>query len=167
MRTALGLLVLLGLTGSLTAQITVNDYEMKLRADINVLESVAPVTASSTCGAVTTDVEDLKFSGGCLGTLARTYTFTDACGFVVTAQQFITLEDSTPPVFDNLPANLSASAKSIPDAPEVTATDDSGEKVKVVYNEFRQGATLTRTWVAEDQCGNSAVGQQVISLTDL
>jgi hypothetical protein len=156
-------LILTGLLAS--AQITVNDYTIKLRADINALDQIEPVTASSTCGPVEVVVEELTFSGGCLGTLARTYNFTDGCGNTASAQQFITLEDSTPPVFTSVPNAVTASADALPEVATLSATDNSNEPVDITFHEFREKHQITRTWTAQDQCGNTAIASQVITLS--
>lgn len=139
---------------------------MKLRAEVDELSSISVPEASSTCGEVEVSVEDQLFSGGCLGTLARTYTFTDGCGNVERAQQFINLEDSTPPVFDNLPGNLTVDSNDIPEPAAVTASDNSEEPVQISMQETREGDTITRVWTATDQCGNTAIGTQMINLNN-
>ncbi len=160
-------LIMLFAVSTMSAQITIDSYPMKIRVDIEELDNVAPVTASSSCGAVEVEFDDMTFSGGCLGTLARTYTFTDDCGNVERAQQFITLEDATPPDFDNAPGDMTVEANSIPDAPEVTASDNSGKKVRISFEESRDDNRITRMWVARDQCGNTIEHTQVITITGL
>ena len=55
------------------------------------------VTATDDCNEVTITYEDVLFSGGCLGVIARTWIATDACGNVSTAEQYITVTDTTAP----------------------------------------------------------------------
>lgn len=159
--------ILLLAVNTISAQITVESYPMKIRVDIEELDNVAPITANSTCGEVSVEFEDMTFSGGCLGTLARTYTFTDNCGNVERAQQYITLEDATPPDFDNAPSDMTVEANNIPDAPEVTASDNSGKMVRISFEEARDDNRITRIWEARDQCGNTIEHRQVITITGL
>ncbi len=160
-------LLVFGWMTSASAQITVNDYPMQVTANIDQLDAVAGVTASSACGAVESTVVDQTFSGGCLGTLVRTYTFTDSCGNSASAQQFIKLEDTQAPVLSGVPQNTSASPNQLPAVPEVTATDNSGVEVKINYHEFKENDQVTRSWIAEDQCGNVTTAKQVIALKAL
>ncbi len=147
-----------------TSQITVSEYPMKLRADIDELSAISAPTATSNCGEVVVTIDDQLFSGGCLGTISRTYTFTDGCGTVERAQQFITLEDSTPPVFDNLPESITVAENAIPEPLTITASDNSDEPVQVSMTETREGKIITRIYTAIDQCGNTTVGTQTITV---
>lgn len=149
---------------AVNAQITVGEYPMKLRADVDELSSISAPIASSSCGEVVVTIDDQLFSGGCLGTLARTYTFTDGCGNVERAQQFINLEDYTPPVFDNLSESLSVVENAVPETSVVTASDNSNQPVQISVNETREGNVITRIYTATDQCGNTSIGTQTISV---
>jgi hypothetical protein len=164
MKSVLTTLVLLFGAFALKAQITVAQYDIKLTADVDDLESIPAVTATSECGDVNVSLDEKTFSGGCLGTLVYTYTFTDDCGNEATAQQFITLTDTTPPVFvDFAPTLTAASADEIPAAVEPTATDNSGKPVKVTLKEEQKRKKLIRIWTAEDQCGNTTVQEQEVT----
>jgi hypothetical protein len=149
------------------AQITVDSYPIELKVDIDKIDEVQPITAKSTCGEVTVSVKELTFSGGCLGNLVRTYTFTDGCGNTQTAQQFLVLQDFQAPVFDEIPATISADSSNIPAKPEVKVTDNSHAEIDVTYTEERKEDRLIRIWVAKDQCGNSAVMKQEVRFSEL
>lgn len=149
------------------AQITVEPYTIEMRADIDKLAEVSPVTATSACGAVTSTHEDLMFSGGCLGNLVRTYVFTDQCGNTARAQQFLILDDKVAPVMSEVPATLSASLSALPEVTEVTATDNSEGEIEIMFNESREKDRIVRTWTAQDQCGNTSVMKQVIELSGM
>ncbi|MEM6318023.1 MAG: GEVED domain-containing protein [Bacteroidota bacterium] len=116
-------------------------------------------------------------TGDCAGaaTLIRTYTATDRCGNATTAQQKIIFEDSTPPVFDNIPADQTVSCDALPAAPtNITASDncDASSNLAIEFAEERTLGTcggseqILRKWTAVDGCGNVATAQQVISLND-
>lgn len=145
-------------------QITIGEYPMKLRAEIDELGAISAPLATSNCGEVVVTIDDQLFSGGCLGTLSRTYTFTDGCGNVDRAQQFITLEDYTPPVFENLPENHTVAGNAIPEPAAVAASDNSDEPVQISMTETREGNLITRIWTAIDQCGNTSVATQTITV---
>jgi hypothetical protein len=148
------------------AQISVTEYPMKITVNIDELDMHPSIAASSPCGPVAIAFTDQLFSGGCLGTLTRTYTFSDDCGNTTTALQFILLEDTVAPVFNVTPEDISLSAgqSAVPEAPEVTASDNSKNEVNVTFHQFNTGGTITRTWTAEDDCGNIEVMRQVITL---
>lgn len=160
-------LLFIGLASGASSQITVKPYTIEMRADIDQLDRIAPIEAKSTCGVVTSKHEDLMFSGGCLGNLVRTYVFTDECGNTERAQQFLILDDKVPPVMVEVPATLTASASSIPEVTEVTATDNSAGEITIDFSEIREKDKITRTWTAQDQCGNTSVMRQVVNLSGL
>lgn len=164
----LNLLLFLFLSApSLLAQITVNDYPMKVEVAIDQVDGIAPVTASSACGELTTAVEDQLFSGGCMGTLVRTYTFSDGCSEEVKAQQFISLTDDVAPVFQDGQEQLVAGEGGLEAAPEPLVTDNSGEAIRLSKVDQQEGPLVIRLWTAEDPCGNTAILQQRIQLKDL
>ena len=105
--------------------------------------------------------------------MTRTWTATDDCGNAATAQQVVSITDSQVPVFSSTPtASVSASCDNIPTATVLTATDNCDAAITVTLDEVRTDGscansyTLTRTWTATDDCGNSATAQQVVSITD-
>lgn len=161
------LLVLVLGSPTLFGQITVNDYPMKVEIAVDQLDDLAPVTAASTCGKLTSMVEDQLFSGGCMGTLVRTYTFSDTCGEEVTAQQFISLTDDVAPVFQDGQEQLTAGEGGLEAAPEPFVTDNSGQEVRLSKVDQREGQLVIRMWTAEDPCGNTAILQQRIQLKEL
>lgn len=162
------ILFALAMTTSLSAQITVDSYPIELAANIDQLDEVATLTAQSTCGEVSVEVKEAIYSGGCLGNLVRTYVFSDECGNVARAEQFIKLEDTTPPVIEEVAANLTASSMDkLPEAPAIKANDNSGKPVEVSLSEKRMGDEVVRLWTAEDPCGNTSIVKQTIKLSDI
>ncbi len=162
------ILFALATTTSLSAQITVDSYPIELAANIDQLDEVAALTAQSTCGDVSVEVKEAIYSGGCLGNLVRTYVFSDECGNVARAEQFIKLEDTTPPVIEEVAANVTASSMDkLPEAPAIKANDNSGKPVEVSLSEKRMGDEVVRVWTAEDQCGNTSIMKQTIKLSDI
>lgn len=86
----------------------------------------------------------------------------------------ISVEDTQPPVFDNLPASITVSCDAIPNPDALTATDNCDDNPEVLFlgetvtpglcpNKY----ILTRTWRATDACGNSTVATQIIGVTDV
>ena len=87
----------------------------------------------------------------------------------------ISLEDNTPPVLNNVPADVTYSCdEAVPDVPLVQAFDECPG----VFIDFSETSTqsnlggcanytLTRTWAARDFCGNETIETQTITVTDL
>ncbi|MEL0456230.1 gliding motility-associated C-terminal domain-containing protein, partial [Flavobacteriaceae bacterium SZ-1-7] len=133
-------------------------------------------TATDNCDAnpVITFV-DVITNGACPGdnTITRTWTATDACGNVASADQTISTSDTTAPVFDqtNLPADVVVECTTIPDAVVLTATDNCGSAVVTVEDVRTNGNcpgnyVVTRTYTATDECGLTNTHVQTITVQD-
>jgi len=140
-------------------------------------------TASDNCASdddisiVFMDVTDQMFNG-CDAfnfTITRTWVATDACGNSTTAVQMITVEDTTPPVI-TCPNNINVSCDENTDPAALgvaTATDACDPFVQPTFSDVISGSTtgcilstITRTWVAEDDCGNVSTCVQTINISD-
>ena len=108
-------------------------------------------------------------------TVTRTWTATDACGNSRTAAQRITVFDNIAPVLAGVPTNITISCPSElpPAATTVTATDNCTGNVPTITVADASSSqtcvnrkTITRTWTANDGCGNTATAQQVITVFD-
>ena len=82
--------------------------------------------------------------------------------------------ETIPPVLANIPADITVECDAVPIEPtNITATDNCDSDVTIQFDEVRTDGncedsyTLTRTWTAFDDCGNSVSGQQVVTITDL
>ncbi|MBL7818002.1 MAG: gliding motility-associated C-terminal domain-containing protein, partial [Saprospiraceae bacterium] len=172
-----------GNTATASQQITVEDKTaptlVGVPANITVECSAVPtaptVTATDNCDAnVNVTINEVRTNGSCPDsyTLTRTWTATDNCGNTATASQQITVEDKTAPVLVGVPANITVECSTVPTAPTVTATDNCDANVNVTLNEVRTNGscpdsyTLTRTWTATDNCGNTATASQQITVED-
>lgn len=109
-------------------------------------------------------------------TLTVTFTLEDFCGNTTAITADYTLMDMAAPAFDNLPQDLELGCSlSLPEVPEVTATDVCSGIQEILFREdIEQDSTGTlcnnlrviRTWTAMDGCGNAQVGTQIITLID-
>ncbi len=147
-------LAIASLSTSLFAQINVAEYERQLKAKVGETDAVEAPVATSSCGEVTTTFEDQTFSGGCLGTLVRTYTYKDNCGNTASAEQYINLTDKEKPEFIDAPKDTKAKESKIPEAASLEAIDNSGKAVDIQFNETEINGTIIRKWTATDKCGN-------------
>ena len=143
------------------------------------LPDLGSITATDNCGgAILVTSQDIMADSTCANQLVivRTYTAADVCGNSASCTQTITVFDNTSPTIF-CPANVSvACANMVPDAEPliVIATDNCGGTASVSHqgddisnqtcaNRF----TLTRTYLAIDECGNSASCTQTITVNDV
>jgi len=134
-------------------------------------------TATDNCGPVVAVVNnDVTIAGACIQefTIVRTWTAIDLCGNTSTCVQTLLVDDSTPP-FILCPANVTVQcAALVPPAntASVTASDNCGVAVVGFIGDQISGQTcvnrfnVSRTYLAVDQCGNSASCVQTITVFD-
>ena len=129
-------------------------------------------TASDNCSAVSITVESETTAGDAAGnyTIVRTFTATDACGNSTSASQTITVEDTTAPEL-SIPADYTAECSDELILDDATATDNCGEVTIEVSSEETAGDcdgsyTVTRTFTATDDAGNSTSATQTITVED-
>jgi hypothetical protein len=142
----------------------------------NSVPSVGTPTATDACGPVTiTYLGQTTTAGSCPDayTLTRTWRATDASNNSVTATQTITVIDTQKPNFTSVPANVTVQCNAIPAVGTPTATDNCDASVAITYIGQTSTAgscanqyTLTRRWVAADNCGNTRSTSQVITVID-
>ena len=136
------------------------------------IPAAVTLTAIDNCSTATVVYNEQRTNGLCLSnyTLTRTWLATDVCGNEITHIQTIDVKDSTPPVFiGELPVDVFVDCDSIPVAPIVTASDTCGNTTVTLSETEVEGDCsnryqLIRTWTATDDCGNSSIHTQTISL---
>jgi len=145
--------------------------------DPAVNPAVGMATATDNCDAsVTVTFADAVSPGGCTNESAvvRTWTATDDCGNSSTCIQLITIDDSQPPVI-TCPANItiSCTASTAPaNTGMATASDNCAVTPVITFSDAIAGGacpqeyTITRTWTATDNCGNSSSCVQTIFIDD-
>ncbi|MEZ5030626.1 MAG: gliding motility-associated C-terminal domain-containing protein [Saprospiraceae bacterium] len=134
------------------------------------------VTAEDNCdGPVTVTMSEQIQIGVCKNNyvITRTWTATDQCGNQATASRTITVQDTTPPVFDQEPEDLTIECdQDLPDPLDINATDNCDTDPVITYKEALepgncpQEYTILRIWQAEDECGNSATITQKLTIVD-
>jgi hypothetical protein len=143
-------------------------------------ESVPPpptLTASDNCDASvevalgTHDRED----GSCPDnyTLTRTWTAIDNVGLEASETQTIEVEDSSAPVLDTPPSDQTVECDSVPGPGMLGAMDNCDDDPMISFMQNRVDGScpsnyeLTRTWDAEDRCGNQSSSiSQMITVQD-
>ena len=130
-------------------------------------------SASDNCGTVSIEVSSETIAGDAAGnyTVVRTFTATDDCGNSTSATQTITLQDTTAPEFTSVPADYTAecSDELIMDA--ASASDNCGEVTidevsETIAGDCAGNYTITRTFTATDDAGNSTSATQTITVQD-
>jgi len=173
-----------GNTVSVSQRITVTDNDKPVftsfpaNTTIACNETPPPAgspTASDGCGSVTvTYLGQSTTSGNCPGNyqIKRTWRATDACGNSTVSTQTIQVSDTGVPVFTSAPGPLTIECNQpLPPLMNPTASDACGGYAAITFlGNAPSGSgcatdyTVTRTWKAEDLCGNSATTAQVITV---
>jgi hypothetical protein len=175
-------------TATCSQTITVNDITTPsitcpTNVSVSCASAVPPiatgsVTTSDLCGGTLSVVHlgDITTPGTCANrfSVVRTYQASDVCGNSGTCAQIITVNDLTTPIFTNIPANITVECFLIPAVPQnLTASDNCTGPVTITFLGEIQAAgicpiiyTLTRTWRADDGCGNSSTVSQLVQVQD-
>ncbi|MDH3649512.1 MAG: T9SS type A sorting domain-containing protein, partial [Saprospiraceae bacterium] len=132
------------------------------------------ITSDNCPGAIiVVHLGDVPDGQSCPMTISRTYQASDACGNTATCIQLITVNDQTPPVPPNPPANQAFQcAEDIPTGNNLTATDNcdgviTAPPVDVISQvSCTHSFLVTRTWTFTDACGNAASVSQIITIDD-
>jgi hypothetical protein len=101
------------------------------------------------------------------GATQVTFTATDKCGRSSSATAVLTRD--LPPIFSNVPANTTISCPATPSFASPTATACGGAAT-ITYTDVTNGAacpamhTVTRTWVAQDACGNTSSAKSKVTI---
>ncbi|MFK7757323.1 MAG: hypothetical protein AB8B53_10375 [Flavobacteriales bacterium] len=173
---------LCGNSSSFTQNITVIDLSSPLFVGIppgtfvdcnNIPDPVTP-TVIDNCNnddVLVEFTEEIQGSG-CSYTIIRSWTATDICGNTSNASRFIFVQDVSAPVFLGAPQDVVLNCNAeIPETTPVAAVDACSGQVDVDFSETTEvdecGTLVTRTWTAEDDCGNSSTHTQLIEITDL
>ncbi len=132
---------------------------------------VAPYTYTLSNGASNTTGLFNNLPGG---GYVVTVTDNGSCSATATATVPVA-QDNQPPVFNQspLPANITVSCNApVPPPAVLTASDNCDNDVTVTLTSVTtpgscpQNATITRTWVAADDAGNTAVHTQTVTVRD-
>ncbi|MDI6048164.1 gliding motility-associated C-terminal domain-containing protein, partial [Flavobacterium yafengii] len=164
-----------------TATVPTDITGLQCIADIPAADINAIIDETDNCsGTINVIVSDSNNeASGCKGNpyiVTRTYTLTDCSGNETKLVQTITVEDTTAPILAGVPANVTAECNAIPAveaAVNISATDNCDVTPIVTYlgevrtdGDCANNYTLTRTWRAEDACGNVSTASQTITVQD-
>jgi len=144
-----------------------NEFAYECDEIIPVIEP----TATDNCSTfVLTYVDSQEVTADCNTGFERLWTATDACGNFSNFTQFISIYDETAPVIAGV-IEISMPCDNISYEVGVTATDNCDEEVTITWlgDEPVSGSCagrLIRTYMAEDNCGNTSEFEQIILLID-
>jgi len=171
-----------GLTATHTQTITILDttppalHQKPANASGTSCAAVPPISPSATdmCGAFTLAQSSTTTGGDCpcRFSVESTWTVTDAAGLTAGHTQTFSVDDTTPPEFSSLPGPITKEWDGADGIPTVTATDSNDGALSVVFSEIKVNGpsphtyTLTRSWFAEDACGNPSSHTQVLTVVD-
>src|SRR5690606_23339865 len=157
-----------------TAPDFVEALPMDMTVGCDAIPNPVALTATDKCGMATVTFSETTTAGSCPGnyTLIREWIATDDCGLTTVHTQTINVEDTTSPVFvEPLPEDISVGCDQVPNAEVLTATSICSNAT-VSFNETASevdsngGYTLTREWVATDECGQTSQHTQIVTVED-
>jgi gliding motility-associated-like protein len=149
---------------------------VEVNCDQSPVLNVNAVTASDLCDkspilnlSVSTeefDCETFQY----IRQITHEWTATDACGNSSVFIIYIRVIDTTPPVFDFIPTDLSISCELPIPSGQPIVSDNCDLPVTLSLVESTNGnaceSIVQRTWTAADACGNQATATQVIYISD-
>lgn len=158
---------------------TVDPLLIGVPGDVSVeCDAVPPpatVTASDTCDTnIPVTFVESQVNGSCADeyVLARSWSATDDCGNDVTAQQFVSVDDTTPPSI-NCPPHTSMECPgdtSVAANGSAGGSDNCGLTTIASSDSVVTGCgttqTITRTWTASDECDNLSSCDQYVTVAD-
>ncbi|MEQ1744423.1 MAG: HYR domain-containing protein [Saprospiraceae bacterium] len=171
-RTAEQILTVRDLTAPVFTSIPAN-----VTVSCNAIPAAGTPSASDNCDATVTLIlnGDTRVNGACTDsyTLKRQWTASDDCGNTATGEQLIFVQDVTKPAFTFVPADATVNCEEIPSMGTPTATDNCDNSVTITFAGVTQtngncasGGTVTRRWIATDNCGNTAIAEQMLTVQD-
>jgi hypothetical protein len=113
--------------------------------------------------------EEITNVNNCGYDIVRTWSATDNCGNTTTVSQTIHVVDTTNPTLVGVPANATVECDNIPNVPLVFGTDNCDDNVAVSFSQVSDMGcpyTITRTWTATDDCGNTYSASQILLVVD-
>lgn len=132
------------------------------------------ITVTETCNSYTVAKTDVFVSGGCAGTIIRTYVATDACGNASAPfTQFIQLTDNVAPSASPANSSITVDCDEVIPAftPQFTDNCDDDLSIVALADSTIEGncpaeRTIIRRVRATDSCDNSSVATQTVNVVD-
>ncbi|PWA08506.1 hypothetical protein DB891_11815, partial [Flavobacterium laiguense] len=144
--------------------------------DCPATPSFGAATATDTCDpTVAITFADVTTPGNCPGnySVTRTWTATDDCGNTASCSRTIQVRDITPPVITCPTVTSPIDCPATPSFGTATATDTCDPTVAITFADVNTPGncpgnySVTRTWTATDDCGNTATCSRTIQVRDI
>lgn len=140
--------------------------------DLAIAQNLFPLTDKCTFVLNKTSGPFVSTGCGTSGTYTNTWVFTDACGRTIADYvQVITLEDAAP-TFDPLPNDITIDCNDTPNFAQANATDSCSANINLSFIDTTTNGScdgdysITRTWTAMDECGNTSTASQTVFIQD-
>ncbi|MEM1320597.1 MAG: PA14 domain-containing protein, partial [Bacteroidota bacterium] len=136
----------------------------------SIPDTNSSVVITDNCTSAVTITYNEVGGGGCEYVITRTWTAQDDCNNVTDTSQVLVVRDTTPPVLNGVPADITIACSNIPNAPTVTASDNCFTAGPVTFTEnyIADGCdnnySIERIWSSIDDCGNEARDTQTITV---
>ncbi|MEM9917761.1 MAG: T9SS type A sorting domain-containing protein [Bacteroidota bacterium] len=149
--------------------------DLTLECDLPIPPVVNPIINDNCDPSPQLDFQESTIQGDCMDKfdLVRIWTATDRCGNSSSTQQVISFQDSSPPIFSDVPMNMTLECSdSIPVSAMPQATDNCDPMPLIEMTEIRldgscpQEFVLRRSWTATDRCGNATTIVQRLFFED-
>jgi gliding motility-associated-like protein len=137
---------------------------------------IATASATDNCdGSVTVSASYDAPADNCDQIVTVTFTAEDNCGNQATATKTFTVNDNTAPVIDDSTIQnliLDCNSDTEPESTGIATATDNCSEATVTYSDViaegdcPQEYVISRTWTAEDECGNVSTAVQTISVKD-
>jgi predicted outer membrane repeat protein len=142
--------------------------------DCGVVFAEATLTATDECNNATVTYTADTVAGVCpnIYEITRTWIAEDDCGNRGSVQQVVIIQDTTSPVFsEDIPSDTVIDCGVVFAETTLTATDECSSATVTYTADTVAGVCpniyeITRTWIAEDDCGNRDSAQQVVIVQD-
>ena len=128
---------------------------------------------SDQCSDIVVSLFTSPVGDDCGWSVIHIYTVSDECGNPYgDVKVYYSGSDQGKPSIEGVPENVTVECDAVPVPAEVTVTDNCDDDIHAEYLEVREDGdcpnnyTLTRTWTATDDCGNSTTETQVITVQD-
>ena len=142
--------------------------------NVPAMEGPESISATDNCAGdldISEGVE-IRYDGDCPQSyvLDRRWTVIDACGNSSVHVQLVTVQDTMAPAL-TIPADYTAECSDELVFAEASTVDNCGavdlqEEENVMEGDCAGNYTITRTFTATDECGNSATATQTITVQD-
>ena len=145
--------------------------DMTIDCSESVVFGADPIWTDNCDDDVFNSFEDILTPGDCTGnySIERFWAGIDECGNLGVVSQTITVEDNTAPVFTFVPADSEQDCGNNPVFEDAAASDDCGTTT-ITFEDVTSGmgcaGSVTRTWTATDDCGNTSTASATITFSD-